>query len=52
MTEQPTLAEKIARITDPAELPGFQEQLEIDGRLDTQTQQMIALRRAELSKRK
>ena len=52
MTKAPTLAERIASITSTAELLGFQEQLEIDGRMDTPTQQMIALRRAELSKRK
>lgn len=48
MREEPTLPEKIAEITDAAELIGFREQLQKDGRLDPRLDSLIKLRSHEL----
>lgn len=48
----PTLAEKIAQITDPAELDGVAIQLTKDGRDSEENKRLVATRRAEIAKGK
>lgn len=48
MRIEPTLAEKIAGITDEGELTGFEGQMKADGRLDDRAKSLIAMRRHEI----
>lgn len=48
----PTLAEKIADITNPAELDGVAKQLKRDGRDSEENRRLVTMRRAEIAKGK
>jgi hypothetical protein len=52
MKEEPTLAEKLALVSSAEEMDGFRGQLQRDGRLDARAQNLIAMRLAEIGRRK